>query len=1043
VKNRATSKRFAIAKVYLAAAAILLACSRKEADPLVPLIEAAEKMPRRLVTGRLHSFGYAPPPDETRLASDEKALPGHWRLRAAAISLLQQSTEGSGPIRGLAGVAALANGDLDQSVRLLRVACADQPKDAACWSNLSAALCELGRHTSNPRLMVDALASADRALRLGRRDVAADAAFNRAVALESLSLRLPAITAYRRYVVIDPSSPWSIEARSRAAALQSPLGSKWETALEQLRIASQRGDLDSIKAIAAQFPQRARAWGEGVFLGEWATASLERKSEAAATALTLARHVGLALKLRSGEALLADAVAVIDDAIRRGDSSRQQNLALGQRAYAEGRIALSKGRPANAVPLLANAAQALRAGGSPMNLMASCYEASARFDEDRDEAAAAWKRLSASVPQMYRALTAQLLWLRATAVGTAGMLADAAAMYEEASRRFQALGELENAATTASFAAHPLSRLGQPTAAWRMHAQAFAAADAESAALLGTVVSEAALSEVAQQNWPAADALFSVLAEMPRDSSPRRASDAWRWIAFARWRSGLQSDASSALAEAKHVADSLKSEALRESAQHDIDVVQALMVQASKPAEATALLTGAIAFAEQHGDHVTLPNLYYQRALAERRSGRGAEARSDLVTAVRMVEEARTSIAADEVRDTYLGTVDEIYRELADLLDASGDTPEAFVVVERRRGRLLLDRLAGARTSSTLRLDAVLQRPETMIEFVVLRDRVVIYTFGPAGWSRDESKREAQSIEHSAAALREAIEGNDAASIRRVATDLYGLLIAPIRHHFGSQPTLVIVPDAAIDGIPFAVLSDPLTGRYLAEDYTIVQAPSISTYVRMNARPRRAKSGRGVVVADPAFDASAFPALSRLPASRREIRAIATHAAPQILMDERATPSRVLDALAEADFVQISAHTVLNVADPAASALVLSPEPHRTGLLYVRDIIAAHTDAELVALIGCQTAVTKTTGAISSLANGFLSAGSRNVVATLFDIDDEVALRFSELLHVQLAGGRTPAEAVRAAQLQMLQSADPLLRQPKSWAAFQAYGLGR
>ena len=95
-------------------------------------------------------------------------------------------------------------------------------------------------------------------------------------------------------------------------------------------------------------------------------------------------------------------------------------------------------------------------------------------------------------------------------------------------------------------------------------------------------------------------------------------------------------------------------------------------------------------------------------------------------------------------------------------------------------------------------------------------------------------------------------------------------------------------------------------------------------------------------------------------------------------------------------------------------------------------------------LAGCQTAVSaKGYGDVRSLASGLLAAGIQNVVASLWDLDDEISRNLSTDFHKGLLKGDAPAQALRNAQLRMLSGPDTRLHEPRIWASLQLYGCGR
>ena len=98
-------------------------------------------------------------------------------------------------------------------------------------------------------------------------------------------------------------------------------------------------------------------------------------------------------------------------------------------------------------------------------------------------------------------------------------------------------------------------------------------------------------------------------------------------------------------------------------------------------------------------------------------------------------------------------------------------------------------------------------------------------------------------------------------------------------------------------------------------------------------------------------------------------------------------------------------------------------------------------------LSGCETGVGEAWSSAfdlgedyTTLGQSFLFAGARNVVATLWRIDDEGAAEFSRRFYGWLRTLPVP-EALARAQVEMLSSGPR--RSPYFWAAFEVMGDGR
>jgi CHAT domain-containing protein len=114
------------------------------------------------------------------------------------------------------------------------------------------------------------------------------------------------------------------------------------------------------------------------------------------------------------------------------------------------------------------------------------------------------------------------------------------------------------------------------------------------------------------------------------------------------------------------------------------------------------------------------------------------------------------------------------------------------------------------------------------------------------------------------------------------------------------------------------------------------------------------------------------------------------------------------------------------------------------GFLRLTDIFNLKLAADLVVLSACQTGLGQNIQGegIVGLTRGFMYAGAKRVVVSLWSVDDEGTATFMEKFYEEmLQKGLTPAAALRAAQLAMLQQSK--WKSPYYWAAFTLQGEWR
>jgi CHAT domain-containing protein len=283
---------------------------------------------------------------------------------------------------------------------------------------------------------------------------------------------------------------------------------------------------------------------------------------------------------------------------------------------------------------------------------------------------------------------------------------------------------------------------------------------------------------------------------------------------------------------------------------------------------------------------------------------------------------------------------------------------------------------------------------------------------------------------------------------------------------FTNDPSsLIIVPDGALNLVPFSALPDR-NGGYLLRSVAVSMAPSATVFEMLRTAgrqlpPRRPFLGVAYSPGGPAGEGGKGYIASRglglnfnlahlkpLLFARDEVESGARifGAGSLVLPDDKATES-TLKAVPLQDFeiIHLALHGFGDVVEPDRAGLVLAPGgPNEDGLWQAREIRRSRLGADLVTLSACETGVGRLEGeeGIMNLAQTFLIAGAKSVVATLWDADDRSTATLMKHFYEQIAAGKTVAEALRQAQLTMLTEFGSGL-QPYYWAGFTVIGDGR
>jgi len=275
------------------------------------------------------------------------------------------------------------------------------------------------------------------------------------------------------------------------------------------------------------------------------------------------------------------------------------------------------------------------------------------------------------------------------------------------------------------------------------------------------------------------------------------------------------------------------------------------------------------------------------------------------------------------------------------------------------------------------------------------------------------------------------------------------LLIAPV-HRAGALKgvrQLILVPHGILTYLPFAALVDSETDRFLVQDFSLLTLPSSASLVALR------EASEHETFHAPASVLAPLPNL--LPGTVQEARMVAEAlSGAHLAIGRRATEPVVRAALAAGGVVHLATHGELNPRNPMFSRLTAAPagapgprqEPANDGRLEVHEILGLRVRSPLVFLSGCETGVGAawSTGFaqgedFATLARAFLYAGARNVIATLWRVDDEGAAEFAAGFYQHFPSAPS-AEALALAQREML--ADSRWRAPYYWAGYVLSGEG-
>jgi CHAT domain-containing protein len=268
------------------------------------------------------------------------------------------------------------------------------------------------------------------------------------------------------------------------------------------------------------------------------------------------------------------------------------------------------------------------------------------------------------------------------------------------------------------------------------------------------------------------------------------------------------------------------------------------------------------------------------------------------------------------------------------------------------------------------------------------------------------------------------------------ARGLRKLLIDPlqIKGQLAGIRQLLIVPDGVLNYVPFSALP---TGQhaFFGDRFTIAYLPAAAALTKGH----KTSQGRSLLAMAPL---SAH--LPYAPAEVREIGQIFSRSS-RVVVGREATKTLFQHIAGDYDYLHLATHASLNRNAPSLSALELEPDRQNDGRLELYEIAGMKLHARLVTLSACETALgkgyfTDTPGGdeFVGVTRAFLGAGSQNVMASLWPVNDEstrdLMIRFYR--HLLVSDG---AEALAKAQ-QEIRKGNLRYQHPYYWAPFVMVG---
>jgi len=313
--------------------------------------------------------------------------------------------------------------------------------------------------------------------------------------------------------------------------------------------------------------------------------------------------------------------------------------------------------------------------------------------------------------------------------------------------------------------------------------------------------------------------------------------------------------------------------------------------------------------------------------------------------------------------------------------------------------------------------------------------------------------------------------------------DLYEYLMLPVDEYFKKEKIKVkhitFITDGILSYLPFESLITKIPSSkeklayeklpYLLQKYAISYAFSATLLLYQQNNHRHTHENNYIAFApifekgnkksqatqdfyrsSSQFNTGAFSEdgnnINSLPATRQEVEGIVKlHTNKKLSATshflEEASEKKVKAGLRNYKYVHFATHGFVNENVPSRSGLLLSmpTEEGEDGILYAGEIYNLDINADLVTLSACETGLGKVVRGegLIGLTRGFLYAGAKNVVVSLWKVSDDSSSDLMIQFYKNMLSKKTKSIALQKAKLKLLSSQK---LPPYFWAAFILIG---
>jgi CHAT domain-containing protein len=325
-------------------------------------------------------------------------------------------------------------------------------------------------------------------------------------------------------------------------------------------------------------------------------------------------------------------------------------------------------------------------------------------------------------------------------------------------------------------------------------------------------------------------------------------------------------------------------------------------------------------------------------------------------------------------------------------------------------------------------------------------------------------KEQTKEINRYIKRIREDLDYAPLAITKKRYTKLYNLIFKDI--DLKDKTSLIISPDGLLGLIPFEAFYDNQEQKYLIEKLKIRYIPSGKEFVKLHRDKSKTKSSDIVVFADVNFDRNSSKPQKRkgnifesLTPNNRYLK-YSKHDAmvvkklfpnnTKLFLEENATEKNLLKLNAP-KILYLSTHGIFikdkSILNPMLKSIILLDGANESirqkrgeGIVSGLELAGLNLHGtELVVLSACETGVgeLENSEGVAGLGKAFMKAGAKNIIMTLWSVDDKNSALLMERFYEGVKNGHNYSDALREAKIWMIKEGRS---HPFYWSGFVGSG---